>query len=114
MPDHMLTAPDYVWFVANLVIGLTYLHIPVELTFWKKGVTLRGVSGIIRLFLAFILGCGLHHLVMLRMVGAHPVDALQLFVDVSLAVISLAASVALYYNRSAMQSVFRALARLLE
>lgn len=99
----------HAWFVANLVIGLCYLHIPCEMWAWRARLRLLGAEGVSIMFEAFIVCCGLHHLVMLRMVGAHPVDDLQLFVDGATAVVSLLVAmtlVRLRHNIRALISFF--------
>ena len=90
------------WFIANLLTGIAYFHIPYELVQWSKGVKSKGLHYVGYLFTAFIVGCGTHHLVMLRHVYHHPVDVLQVSTDVFMATASVITSLTLIKLRPAL------------
>lgn len=84
-------APEWMtaaWVVANLVTGLSYCRIPIELWRWTRGLPLHGMEWVAALLGALIVAGGAHHLILLRMAGSHPVDAAQLATDGTMAVVS--------------------------
>lgn len=102
---HLLSMPSVAaWFVFNLLIGLAYLHIPVELWGWARGKGIAGMHGVVGLFVVFIIACGLHHLVMLRSFGHHPVDGWQLLVDGLTMAASITTSAVLWQMRRQIHS----------
>lgn len=95
------------WFIANLITGLAYLHIPCEIYQWLRGRDLRGLQYVGGLFLAFILSCGMHHLLMLRFVHHHPMDFWQVANDSVMAAVSSFTSYVLWKNRARITALMR-------
>ncbi len=100
-----VTWMEWAWFVANLVAGVCFIHITYELFQWCRGLGINGTVGLVAIVLSFIVTCGPHHLAMLRFLGHHPVDALQLTFDLATMATALTASVALSANRRQIKTV---------
>jgi cobalamin biosynthesis protein CobD/CbiB len=112
--EHMahFDLPVIIWFLANLLTGLSYLHIPYECWHWIKRRKIAGLEIIVAMFMAFIVSCGLHHLVMLRGWAVHHVDALQLVTDSVMAIVSVTVAFALRNMRHKIRQVIALISEL--
>lgn len=95
-----------IWFLANLSTGVAYFHIPYEIWQWTRGGDQkRGFPVVGWLFIAFILLCGLHHLMMLT-VEHHATPPRQVATDVAMAVVSVSVGWVLHFNRVPLRGFF--------
>lgn len=109
--DHPRTT---LWFVANLVTGICYLHLPLAMQSWFQRIESGGFRVIAYMFQVFIVSCGLHHLIMLRHFAHHPTDWPQVTVDLSMALASVVTSLVVIRYRRNLRQAFRALFRQVE
>ncbi|GAA0548906.1 hypothetical protein FHS83_001051 [Rhizomicrobium palustre] len=122
MNDHtwyrLITTADYVraglWCLSNLVIGISYLMLPVEIWHWRTALPFRSTAVIGALFVAFIAFCGISHLSMVVIMQTAPWWAV-LLIYVPTAAVSLGTALLVRRERglilAALQGVGAALAQ---
>ena len=97
----------WLWAVDNIVGGLAFIHIPMEMLGWFRS-WWRASLGVVLVFLTFwmfIFWCGLHHLVMVYTTyGHHPIIPAQLIVDTLMGAFALMAAVVLAKNRTRIRN----------
>lgn len=103
----------WLWCISNLVTFAAYFLIPAEIAWWRSCLPLRSTSIIGGLFIAFIVACGLSHLVMVAIMPTAPWWAV-LGVYVPMAVVSLATVIVLRRHRSQILQVLQSMMRLLD
>lgn len=112
-----VTTADYIraglWCLSNLVIGVSYLMLPVEIWRWRHALPFKSIALFSTLFIAFIAFCGVSHLTMVIIMPTAPWWA-TLLIYVPTGLVSLATAVVLRRERrlivSALEGVGAALA----
>lgn len=103
----------WLWCVSNFLTFASYFLIPFEIKLWSTCLPFRSTKTISRLFITFIVACGLSHLVMIVIMPTAPWWAI-LTVYLPMAGVSLATVLVLRRHRSQIVQVLQSMARLLD
>lgn len=113
---HIQTEWEYVraiaWVTCNLITAVSYLLIPYEISKWKSVLPFITSLKIAWLFIAFIILCGLSHIIMLVIMPTAPWWTLSIFVP--MAFVSLATTLFLRLYRDYIISALSAISRALQ
>lgn len=95
------------WTGANIVTGICYFAIPLEMLRWEAAIPLMSVKRFVLLYFGFILACGSSHFAMAMVMQTAPWWAVLIYV--SMAVVSCLALVEMYLRRAAILLALQAL-----
>ena len=103
----------WLWCLSNLITFASYFLIPAEIKRWQQCLPFQSTKVISGLFIAFIVACGLSHLVMIIVMPTAPWWAV-LGVYLPMAIVSLSTVVVLQRHRRQILQVLQSMMRLLD